>query len=310
MDSKGACTAIVLLKCHKNQADAETECVHQTYHCAMRLISTRILPVELNGGTAVIQDGLAEKGDIVILSVFGSDVSSRSCDDSDPVLTRIQRSDDLYWTMYPDKICYVRKAVVESSLNKQKGTYVAGVAVGEVCNEAEEHAKNILSTIDWKRIAGDSEMLEAVAGCIFHRVLLPVLGFWLVALLFNFFLFSDLDRRVSAMRLSWQESKREAKAEKEATGKQRQMLADYKTMSLPKSSVAIDALASVVPDGIQLTLLSVNSSGFRIKGTAKEVSDITEYSSAVNREFPLLEIVSIDKPTGTSLYQFDFRMMK
>ncbi len=276
----------------------------------MRLISTRILPVELNGGTAVIQDGLAEKGDIVILSVFGSDVSSRSCDDSDPVLTRIQRSDDLYWTMYPDKICYVRKAVVESSLNKQKGTYVAGVAVGEVCNEAEEHAKNILSTIDWKRIAGDSEMLEAVAGCIFHRVLLPVLGFWLVALLFNFFLFSDLDRRVSAMRLSWQESKREAKAEKEATGKQRQMLADYKTMSLPKSSVAIDALASVVPDGIQLTLLSVNSSGFRIKGTAKEVSDITEYSSAVNREFPLLEIVSIDKPTGTSLYQFDFRMMK
>lgn len=310
MDSKGACPAIVLRKCHKNQADAETECVHQTYHCAMRLISTRILPVELNGGTAVIQDGLAEKGDIVILSVFGSDVSSRSCDDSDPVLTRIQRSDDLYWTMYPDKICYVRKAVVESSLNKQKGTYVAGVAVGEVRNEAEEHAKNILSTIDWKRIAGDSEMLEAVAGCIFHRVLLPVLGFWLVALLFNFFLFSDLDRRVSAMRLSWQESKREAKAEKEATGKQRQMLADYKTMSLPKSSVAIDALASVVPDGIQLTLLSVNSSGFRIKGTAKEVSDITEYSSAVNREFPLLEIVSIDKPTGTSLYQFDFRMMK
>lgn len=276
----------------------------------MRLISKRILPVELNGGTAVVQDGLAEKGDIVILSVFGSDVSSRSCDDSDPVLTRIQRSDDLYWTMYPDKICYVRKAVVESSLNKQKGTYVAGVAVGEVCNEAEEHAKNILSTIDWKRIAGDSEMLEAVAGCIFHRVLLPVLGFWLVALLFNFFLFSDLDRRVSAMRLSWQESKREAKAEKEATGKQRQMLADYKTMSLSKSSVAIDALASVVPDGIQLTLLSVNSSGFRIKGTAKEVSDITEYSSAVNREFPLLEIVSIDKPTGTSLYQFDFRMMK
>lgn len=276
----------------------------------MRLISKRILPVEVNGGTAVIQDGLAEKGDIVILSVFGSDVSSRSCDDSDPVLTRIQRSDDLYWTMYPDKICYVRKAVVESSLNKQKGTYVAGVAVGEVCNEAEEQAKNILSTIDWKRIAGDSEMLEAVAGCIFHRVLLPVLGFWLVALLFNFFLFSDLDRRVSAMRLSWQESKREAKAEKEATGKQRQMLADYKTMSLPKSSVAIDALASVVPDGIQLTLLSVNSSGFRIKGTAKEVSDITEYSSAVNREFPLLEIVSIDKPTGTSLYQFDFRMMK
>lgn len=276
----------------------------------MRLISKRILPVELNGGTAVVQDGLAEKGDIVILSVFGSDVSSRSCDDSDPVLTRIQRSDDLYWTMYPDKICYVRKAVVESSLNKQKGTYVAGVAVGEVCNEAEEHAKNILSTIDWKRIAGDSEMLEAVAGCIFHRVLLPVLGFWLVALLFNFFLFSDLDRRVSAMRLSWQESKREAKAEKEATGKQRQMLADYKTMSLPKSSVAIDALASVVPNGIQLTLLSVNSSGFRIKGTAKKVSDITEYSSAVNREFPLLEIVSIDKPTGTSLYQFDFRMMK
>ena len=55
----------------------------------MRLISKRILPVELNGGTAVVQDGLAEKGDIVILSVFGSDVSSRSCDDSDPVLTRI-----------------------------------------------------------------------------------------------------------------------------------------------------------------------------------------------------------------------------
>ena len=276
----------------------------------MRLISKRILPVELNGGTAVVQDGLAEKGDIVVMSVFGTDVSSRAGDDSDPILSRIERSNDLYWTRFPDKICYVRKTVVESSLKDRKGSFVAGVAVGETNYEADEQAKNMLSAIDWKRIAGDSEMLEAVAGCIFHRVLLPVLGFWLVALLFNFFLFSDLDRRVSAMRLSWQESKREAKAEKEATGKQRQMLADYKTMSLPKSSVAIDALASVVPDGIQLTLLSVNSSGFRIKGTAKEVSDITEYSSAVNREFPLLEIVSIDKPTGTSLYQFDFRMMK
>lgn len=276
----------------------------------MRLISKRILPVELNGGTAVVQDGLAEKGDIVVMSVFGTDVSSRAGDDSDPILSRIERSNDLYWTRFPDKICYVRKTVVESSLKDRKGSFVAGEAVGETHYEADEQAKNMLSAIDWKRIAGDSEMLEAVAGCIFHRVLLPVLGFWLVALLFNFFLFSDLDRRVSAMRLSWQESKREAKAEKEATGKQRQMLADYKTMSLPKSSVAIDALASVVPDGIQLTLLSVNSSGFRIKGTAKKVSDITEYSSAVNREFPLLEIVSIDKPTGTSLYQFDFRMMK
>lgn len=276
----------------------------------MRLISKRILPVELNGGTAVVQDGLAEKGDIVILSVFGSDVSSRSCDDSDPVLTRIQRSDDLYWTMYPDKICYVRKSVVESSLNDRKDPYVAGVVVGETPYETAEQAKNMLSAIDWKRIVIEPDMLEAVTGRIFSRALLPVLGFWLVALLCNFFLFSDLDRHVNAMRLSQQESKREAKAEKEVTGKQRQMLADYKAMSLPKSSVDIDALASVVPDGIQLTLLSVNSSGFRIKGTAKEVSDITEYSSAVNREFPLLEIVSIDKPTGTSLYQFDFRMMK
>ncbi len=51
----------------------------------MRLIRKRILPAEVNGGSAVIQDGLAEKGDIVILSVFGSDVSSRACDDSDPV---------------------------------------------------------------------------------------------------------------------------------------------------------------------------------------------------------------------------------
>ncbi len=276
----------------------------------MRLISKRILPVELNGGIAVVQDGLAEKGDIVILSVFGSDVSSRSCDDSDPVLTRIQRSDDLYWTMYPDKICYVRKSVVESSLNDRKDPYVAGVVVGETPYETAEQAKNMLSAIDWKRIVIEPDMLEAVTGRIFSRALLPVLGFWLVALLCNFFLFSDLDRHVNAMRLSQQESKREAKAEKEVTGKQRQMLADYKAMSLPKSSVDIDALASVVPDGIQLTLLSVNSSGFRIKGTAKEVSDITEYSSAVNREFPLLEIVSIDKPTGTSLYQFDFRMMK
>ncbi len=276
----------------------------------MRLISKRILPVEVNGGTAVIQDGLAEKGDIVVMSVFGTDVSSRAGDDSDPILSRIKRSNDLYWTRYPDKVCYVRKTVVESSLNDRKVSFVAGVAVGETHYEADEQAKNMLSTIDWKRIVKEPDMLEVVTGRIFHRTLLPVLGFWLVALLCNFFLFSDLDRRVSAMRLSQQESKREAKAEREVTGKQRQMLADYKAMSLPKSSADIDALASVVPDGIQLTLLSVNPSGFRIKGTAKEVSDITEYSSAVKRDFPLLEIVSIDKPAGTSLYQFDFRMMR
>ncbi|HBH09509.1 MAG TPA: hypothetical protein DDX40_08945 [Rikenellaceae bacterium] len=276
----------------------------------MRLISKRILPVEVNGGSAVIQDGLAEKEDIVILSVFGSDVSSRACDDSDPVLSRIERSKDLYWTRYSDKICYVRKSIVESSPSDRKCPYVAGVAVGETRCEAEEQAKNMLSAIDWKRIVGDSDMLDAVTGRIFSCELLPVLGFWLVALLCNFFLFSSLDRRVNAMRLSQQESKREAKAEMEVTGKQRQMLADYKAMSLPKSSVDIDALSSVVPDGIQLTLLSVNSSGFRIKGTAEDVSDITEYSSSIHRKFPSLEIASIDRPSGTSLYQFDFKMMR
>lgn len=276
----------------------------------MILISKGILPVEVNGGSAVIQDGLAEKGDVVILSVFGSDVSSRACDDLDPVLSRIERSKDLYWTRYSDRICYVRKSVVESSPNDRKGPYVAGVAVGETHYEAEGQAKNMLSAIDWKRIVMEQDMLEAVTGRIFSRALLPVLGFWLVVLLCNFFLFSDLDRRVNAMRLSQQESKREAKAEMEVTGKQRQMLADYKAMSLPKSSVNIDALASVVPDGIQLTLLSVNSAGFRIKGTAKDVSDITEYSSSIHRKFPLLEIASIDRPTGTSLYQFDFKMMR
>ncbi len=276
----------------------------------MRLISKRILHVEVNGGTAVVQEGLAEKGHIVILSVFGTDVSSRFCDDSDPVLSRIERSNDLYWTRYPTKICYVRKTGVESSLNVLKGSYIAGVAVGEIRHEADGQAKKMLSLIDWKRLVREPDMLEAVTGRIFHRMLLPVLGFWLTALLCNFFLFSDLDRRVSALRLSQQESKREAKAEMEVTGKQRQMLAGYKALSLPKSAADIDALASVVPDGIRLTLLSVNSSGFRVKGTAKEVSDITEYSSAVNREFPLLEIASIDKPAGTPLYRFDFRVTR
>lgn len=276
----------------------------------MRLISKGVLSVEVDGGIAVVHNGLAEKGDIVILSVFGSDMSSRACDDSNPVLSRIERSKDLYWTRYPDKICYVRKSVVESSLNDWKGPYVAGVVVGETPYETAEQAKNMLSAIDWKRIVIEPDMLEAVTGCIFSRALLPVLGFWLVALLCNFFLFSDLDRHVNAMRLSQQESKREAKAEMEVNGKQRQMLADYKAMSLPKSSVDIDALASVVPDGIQLTLLSVNSSGFRIKGTANDVSDITEYSSSVHRKFPSLEIASIDRPSGTSLYQFDFKMMR
>lgn len=276
----------------------------------MRLISKRILHVEVNGGTVVVQEGLAEKGYIVILSVFGTDVSSRFCDDSDPVLSRIERSNDLYWTRYPAKICYVRKTVVESSLNDRKGSYVAGVAVGETHYEADEQAKNMLSAIDWKRLVKEPDMLEAVTGRIFHRALLPVLGFWLAVLLCNFFLFSDLDRRVSAMRFLQQESKREAKAEREVTGKQRQMLADYKAMSLPKSSADIDALASVMPDGIQLTFFSVNPSGFRIKGTAKEVSDITEYSSAVKRDFPLLEIVSIDKPAGTPLYRFDFMVTR
>lgn len=69
----------------------------------MRLISKRILPVELNGGTAVVQDGLAEKGDIVVMSVFGTDVSSRAGDDSDPILSRIERSNDLYWTRFPTR---------------------------------------------------------------------------------------------------------------------------------------------------------------------------------------------------------------
>lgn len=85
------------------------------------------------------------------------------------------------------------------------------------------------------------------------------------------------------------------------------MIADYQGLILPKSSVAFDGIASLMPDGVRLYLMErTKEHAIKVSGSASDISKILIYSELLKGMFNTVEIKSLETRANDSCYYFDF----
>lgn len=270
----------------------------------MRWVDVRIVPLDVDDGDC--RPGAENRSGVVILAVYGKGVSSRAVADGDPLLGRLSGNDALAWTFYDGSVCYVPKSLLESSLEDLSGSHVAAIVVGRTREQAEASAaqrRKELAT--WDRVTHDAALRNAVFGDLYRRFRLPVLTFWLLILVGNFFLSARLEDRIGEANARRQQYQRQARTVMESTSQQRRLWTDFRMMSLPKSASRLDRIAALLPDGVRLTRLEPEGTSIVIGGVAEEVAAIMRFSSLLKETYPDVEIRVIDTPANAVMFHFE-----
>ena len=92
----------------------------------------------------------------------------------------------------------------------------------------------------------------------------------------------------------------------ETTSHQKQLMADYKKLILPKSSVVFDRIATVVPEGLQLTLMErLGKQTIIVSGNAPDMSEVIMFSESLKGKFNTVEIRSMETRVNDAGYSFN-----
>ena len=264
------------------------------------------VPVCVKDGKAEIQCEGIGKGDIVVLAVHGPDVSSRIINESDPLLRRIFHNETLLWTRGSEEVFYVPREVVEKSLGALNGAHVADTIVcGPNENVKRLAAARIAQLGELKNITANRSLFDCVAGQWYQRLRLPLLLFWLVLLALNYFISSDLGRRISEAQVQSRFNQQVTEQAAAVSAQQERMTAEYKTLALPASSPALDYVASILPGGMTLSKLTATRSALNLKGNADAVQSVVAFARDLSDASWAVEIRSIDESPEGKQYRFE-----
>ena len=264
------------------------------------------VPVYVEGGKAEIRRADVVKGDIVVLAVHGPDVTSRIVSEGDPILRRIEHNESLLWTRRKDMIYYVPREAVEGAMAQLKGVHVAETTVCGLEEDAEKVASERIARLsDRKSIAGNRQLLDCVAGQWYQRLRLPVLLFWLVVLLVNFFASSALSKRIGEAQLRSRFDRQRTEQAAAVSVQQQRMVAEYKSLALPESSGPVDGLAAVLPENMLLSRIQVTPSIVVLKGNADEVPSVVAFARELSDSSWNAEIRSLDENPDGKQYRFE-----
>ena len=272
----------------------------------MKWVRTSTVFVCVNGENASAENSITEKNEVVVLAIYGSGVSFRPASGEDPIRRRIMQNGNLFWTEDASGIYYVsRDAVNNVASSLPKDTFVASWVVYANRKRAEEcAAEKILELENVKNILHDGKLLNVVMGQWFHRLLMPVLLFWLIALALNFVVTTELGKSIGEIRAQERRNRQVSEREAAITAQQERMVKEYSAMVMPESSREMDFIASVLPEGILLNRVDVNGTSLMIKGGADNVQDVITYARLLNESMEA-EIRSIDESPEEKPYNFE-----
>ena len=272
----------------------------------MKWVRTSTVFFCANGENASAENSITEKNEVVVLAIYGSGVSFRPASGEDPIRRRIMQNGNLFWTEDASGIYYVsRDAVNNVASSLPKDTFVAGWVVYADRERAEEcAAEKILELENVKTILHDRKLLNVVMGQWFHRLLMPVLLFWLIALALNFVVTTELGKSIGEIRAQERRNRQVSEKEAAITAQQERMVKEYSAMVMLESSQEMDFIASVLPDGILLSRVDVNGTSLVIKGGADNVQDVITYVRLLDESIEA-EIRSIDESPEDKQYNFE-----
>lgn len=276
----------------------------------MRLVKTTRIGVIVSGGAASFTDGRKlDSGNICVIVVSGPDVTSRVISDHDPVLRRIMQNEALLKTSYTDRVCYVSKDPVLELIGTIGDIHVAGFVIGDGGQDLEETVSSVeRKTSSLDKIRADRPLLLSICAQWFGKLKMPLLLFYLCLLLVNFFSYPSIGRKYEERRRLLEASERRSRTETEVTERQRKIIAEYMSLSSHDSAYSFDKIAACVPGEIRLTLISMETGMFRIKGETADASSVVAFANSLGKYFKSIKIQSFDKLPGRETNGFEINV--
>ena len=275
-------------------------------------VSTVVLTIDSEGNYSL--ERMNQERDVSVAFITGEAVGSKEYDASNPIVRRIESNKDLYVSVHDAAtIDYVRKSVVDSAM-KDSGCKVIEVVVCKSINSVDIEAH--ISAARQRRLSmsalrQDISLVDYLASILLKRLLLPVLVVYLAVLLANFFVHSELTKKLGEMRSTYARESAEAKKRSEVTQAQERLFADYRAIQDVNMSDLADDVASLLPDDIRLTSLVFNNMLVEICGDAFSSESVMSFVDALRDkvECEAVNVISLEKDRKEDLFRFEIHMM-
>ena len=274
----------------------------------MRWIRPEIIEVRLDNLDKI--PVLKSATGIVVLSVSGSGIVSRPLSKGDPFLSRLRVNDSLAWTEYDGHVCYMPSEPLGQIALQLKNCFIAGTAIGTSTEESLEEAQRLKEKVsDVKAAVSSPQLRSFLMQHMYQKFRLPVLLFWLLVLVGNYLLSSRLGESLNAEYQIMQQNETRQRNRQEITSQQEKLITYYQAYVLPKSSVALDKIASVLPNGMLLTKMDVSGThAILISGNSTEMSKILKFSESLKEIFKEVDIRSLEARGHDSGYNFELQI--
>lgn len=275
-------------------------------------VSAIILTIDAEGNYSL--ERMNPEGDVSVAFVTGETVGSKAYDASNPIVRRIEANKDLYMSVHDAAaIDYVRKAVVDSAV------MYSGCKVIEVVVCKSMYSVDIEAHIGAARqrrlsisaLKQDMSLVDHLASRLLKRLLLPMLIVYLAVLLANFFVHSELTKRLGEMRSTYARESAEAKKRSEVTQAQERLFSEYRAIQDIDMSGLSDDIASLLSDDIRLTSLVFGNMRVGICGDALSSETTMSFVDSLRQKIKCesVNVISLEKDRKEDLLRFEIHML-
>ena len=275
-------------------------------------VSAVVLTIDAEGNYSL--ERMNQERDVSVAFVTGGSVGSKDYDATNPIVRRIESNKDLYVSVHDAAtIDYVRKSVVDSAM-KDSGCKVIEVVVCKSIDsvDIEAHISTARQRIlSMSALRQDMSLVDYLASILLRRLLLPVLIVYLAVLLANFFVHSELTKKLGEMRSTYARESAEAKKRSEITQAQERLFADYRAIQDVNMSGLADDIATLLPDDIRLTSLVFNNMLVEICGDAFSSEVVMTFVDSLRDkvEYESVNVISLEKDRKEDMFRFEIQMM-
>ena len=275
-------------------------------------VSAVVLTIDAEGNYSL--ERMNQERDVSVAFVTGGSVGSKDYDATNPIVRRIESNKDLYVSVHDAAtIDYVRKSVVDSAM-KDSGCKVIEVVVCKSIDsvDIEAHISTARQRIlSMSALRQDMSLVDYLASILLRRLLLPVLIVYLAVLLANFFVHSELTKKLGEMRSTYAIESAEAKKRSEMTQAQERLFADYRAIQDVNMSGLADDIATLLPDDIRLTSLVFNNMLVEICGDAFSSEVVMTFVDSLRDkvEYESVNVISLEKDRKEDMFRFEIQMM-
>ena len=279
------------------------------------------------------------KHSIAILSISGDQIVSKLYSKEDAAIKKITENKDLLYNITPSEkkdeclVSFLRKDEINQfiELLDKNNIHILDTWIdrNELSTKKERLNDFYSKEMSLSVIRKTPGRLNIFCDSIYYKLRLPVLLIFFCLLLGNFFINTQLRGDYEMIQTELNMKRRNDKAFQENQKRQNRLQTEYQ--KIPDSSFALiaDRIASYVPTGVQLNLLSVfplesarNHAGSRekglklktgsiiVKGEVEIPGSVTLFTQFLSSDhlFSKVEIRSLSRQKDSSLFNFELQI--